>query len=248
MKRQVRAHERLHQHVLTKIDRPERIAAARIELQHDVGRMLLGKDVDPVLDEPGIRVAALAREIGPASLQCLVCAVAQHTAALEAGRRLRGDERRVRRGVARELHVELPDAHGLAGHDHKRHVPAVTHAVLLRLDPRLVVPERLERLADARRRGRALLLDARRLGVARLLVEGEIREHVGGHFAVDALELDRRVRLRHHAQRQERAPRPHTGRHPCRTATHALPTSCIVGPLANTLSLAARCPQPYRRA
>ncbi len=131
MKRQVRAHERLPQHVLTKVDRPERIAAAGIEPQHDVGRMLLRKDVDPILDELGIRVAAPSREVGPARLQRLVGAVTQHTATLECGGLLRRDELRIRRGFALEKHIQLADTHRLAGHDRERHAPAVTHAVLL---------------------------------------------------------------------------------------------------------------------
>jgi hypothetical protein len=69
-------------------------------------------------------------------------------------------------------------------------VPALLSERDVRRDRRLVVAERLQRIANPRRRVPLELLDAPARRVARLLVEVEVREHVRREWGVQTQDFD----------------------------------------------------------
>jgi hypothetical protein len=103
--------------------------------------------------------------------------------------------------------VDLAQTYGLAERDRESRVPARFVAdVELGGNAGLVVAERLQGAANALGRAAVLLLDAPARRVACLVVEVEIREHVGCDRVFDAVEHDvRRGRARREQrQRQHR--------------------------------------------
>ncbi len=220
VKRQVGPHERLDEHVLMDVDFPEHVPTAGVELQHEIRDPLLGIHVDPIHDEPRVGIAALAREVRPTALQLLVRAVPQNGTALEVRRGLRRREIWIRRRLSRQPHVDAANPDRLAERDRERDFPAVARLLERRVDPRLVVTEDFERVANPRGCGETLRRDALLRGVAGFLVEVQIREHVRGDVAVDTGELDGRCGGAGEAERQACEPRRRARWRPCRTVGH----------------------------
>ena len=88
--RQVRRRELLRQHVLRELGAAERVARARVELERDVGGVLVGIDVDAARGELRVGIAALAPRSAQRRLSRSYAPWSSTAPTVEAGFRERG--------------------------------------------------------------------------------------------------------------------------------------------------------------